>query len=179
MFKDVLQTEEQFTELLMQSGPPSERSANKVRGQLDEQAREFIAKSPFLCLATSNDEGDCDVSPKGDSPGFVVVLDDGHLFIPERRGNRRLDSVRNILSNPNVGLLFLIPGKNEALRVNGRAVICRDSNLLEKAAADGEVPLFGIGVKVEEVFSHYSKAFNRSGIWTVEAFAGDGVSQTF
>ncbi|CEG27255.1 MSMEG_1061 family FMN-dependent PPOX-type flavoprotein [Bacillus sp. B-jedd] len=179
MFKDVLQTEEQLIELQMQAGSPSERSANKVRGQLDGQAREFIAQSPFICLATSNGNGDCDVSPKGDAPGFVLVLDDQHLFIPERRGNRRLDSVRNILSNPNVGLLFLIPGRNEALRVNGKAVICRDPELLEKTADHGVVPLFGIGVKVEEAFSHYSKAFNRSGIWTAAAFAGDGVSQSF
>ncbi|RHW42019.1 pyridoxamine 5'-phosphate oxidase family protein [Neobacillus notoginsengisoli] len=169
MFKNIITAEEQFQELQQEIGLPSERSAKKVKRKLDEQAKKFIVKSPFLTLATSNADGRCDVSPKGDAPGFVCILDDNHLFIPERRGNRRMDSVQNILSNANVGLLFLVPGMEEGLRVNGQAFICRDPELLEKTAADGVPPLFGIGVKVEECFSHYSKAFYRSGLWESES----------
>ncbi|WP_053366581.1 pyridoxamine 5'-phosphate oxidase family protein [Bacillus sp. FJAT-27245] len=165
MFKEILTSEEQFMELRELAGKPSVRAMNKVITYLDEHCQEFISKSPFLTLATSGADGRCDVSPRGDAPGFVLVLDDHHLFIPERPGNRRMDSVQNILANPNVGLLFMIPGLGETLRINGKAYVCRDQELLERTAANGKTPLFGIGVKVEECFAHCAKAFLRSGLW--------------
>lgn len=135
---------------------------------IDEHCREFIGKSPFLVLATSDAEGNCDSSPRGDAPGFVYVLDDQHLIIPDRPGNKRVDSIFNILSNPNVGLLFLIPGMDETLRINGEAIIIRDEDILEKMAVNGKAPLLGIVVKVEQCFMHCGKAFKRSGLWEPE-----------
>src|SRR5205814_4961602 len=139
-----------------------ERALLKERGVLDEQCRAFIARSPFLLLATSGASGRCDVSPKGDPPGFVVVLDEHRLAIPDRLGNKRLDGMRNILENPHVGLIFLIPGREETLRVNGRASIVRDVELLTRLAAQGKLPQLAIAVETEEVFFHCPKAFRRS-----------------
>lgn len=124
---NTIKSEEELRAIL---GYPSELVKNKAIDALDEHCRQFIAKSPLLIMATSDAEGLCDVSPRGDAPGFVLVLDDNHLVIPERPGNRRMDSLRNILSNPNAGLIFLIPGLEETLRVNGRAYIVRDEELL-------------------------------------------------
>ncbi|WP_409270064.1 pyridoxamine 5'-phosphate oxidase family protein [Neobacillus sp. SCS-31] len=173
MFKDILTTEEQFMELRALAGKPSVRALNKVIDHLDDHCREFIAKSPFLTLATSGPGGRCDVSPRGDAPGFVLVLDDHHLFIPERPGNKRMDSVQNILHNPNVGLLFMIPGLGETLRINGKAYVCRDQELIERTAAYGKTPLFGIGVEVEECFAHCAKAFLRSGLWKPDTWLSE------
>src|SRR5947209_5455010 len=106
--------------------PPREAAVRKQISALDEHCRDFIARSPFVFIATSNAAGDCDVSPKGDAPGFVHVLDDHTLVIPDRRGNQRLDSMQNIIENPHVGLLFIIPGVEWTLRVNGRAMLVRD-----------------------------------------------------
>ncbi len=170
-FKGVIKTGEQFEELRSLCGTPSVRAANKVISQLDCHCREFISKSPFLTLATSDSEGKCDVSPRGDAPGFVTVLDDHHLFIPERPGNKRLDSAQNILGNPGVGVLFMIPGLGETLRVNGQAFICRDRELLEENAVNGRSPLFGIVVKAEECYIHCAKAFIRSGLWNPESWS--------
>ncbi|WNC16412.1 pyridoxamine 5'-phosphate oxidase family protein [Brevibacillus brevis] len=167
-FQDVISTHEQFAELRQVYGHPGERAVKKVISSLDHHCREFISKSPFLALATSNADGECDVSPRGDHPGFVLVLDDHHLFIPERPGNRRLDSVQNILSNPQVGLLFLIPGLGETLRINGKAFVCRDQELLDQCAVNGRRPLFGIGVEVKECFAHCAKALIRSSLWDPE-----------
>jgi uncharacterized protein len=149
-------------------GQPAALALAKELSALDVHCRDFIARSPFLLLATSGAEGRCDVSPKGDGPGFVLVLDERHLLIPDRPGNKRLDGMRNLLANPHVGLIFLIPGVEETLRVNGRGWIVRDEDLLARCEARGKVPPLGIGVEVEEAFIHCAKAFKRSGLWAPE-----------
>jgi hypothetical protein len=121
--------------------------------------------SPFVLIATSDATGRCDVSPKGDAPGFVHVLDTKHLVIPDRPGNKRFDGMGNLLDNPRVGLIFLVPGREDTLRVNGRAWIVRDPDVLEPLTAMGKVPNLAIGVEVEEAFMHCAKAFRRSGLW--------------
>lgn len=152
-------------ELLTMIGTPSPLAKNKVIPFIDAHCRSFLAKAPFLVLSTSNKEGLCDASPRGDHPGFVHVLDDHHLLIPERSGNRRVDSLRNILSNPYVGLLFVIPGLEETLRINGKAQIIADQELLEPMQVQGRVPQLAIAVEVMECFVHCAKAFKRSGLW--------------
>lgn len=143
----------------------------KVITYLDSHCVDFISKSPFLVISTSNNEGYCDVSPRGDAPGFVLVLDEKRLIIPERPGNRRIDSMRNILSNPRVGLLFLIPGMEETLRVNGKATLVKDEEILEKMKVKERKPLLSIGVEVEECFIHCAKAFKRSKLWESNSWA--------
>jgi uncharacterized protein len=162
MFRDRITSEETLRTLV---GTPSDLALKKQLASLDAHCRDFIAHAPFLLLATAGADGTCDVSPKGDAPGFVRVLDDGHLAIPDRPGNKRLDGMRNILGNPHVGLIFLIPGRRETLRVNGRACITRDPDLLDSLVAMGKRPLLAIGVEVEEVYLHCAKAFIRSGLW--------------
>ena len=167
MFKRVVTSESELRALM---GTPSERAIKKESATVDEPSREFIRRSPFLLLATSNADGRCDVSPKGDAPGFVRVLDERHLAIPDRPGNKRLDGLRNLLANPHVGLIFLIPGREETLRVNGRASIVRDEDVLDSLAARDKRPLVAIGVEVEECFFHCPKAFRRSQLWEPEAW---------
>jgi uncharacterized protein len=162
MFKHVVTREDELRALM---GSPGERAVKKESATLDEASRKFIEHSPFLMLATSNSAGQCDVSPKGDGPGFVRVLDERHLVIPDRPGNKRLDGMRNLLRNPHVGLIFLIPGREETLRVNGRASIVRDGEILATLTARDKQPLVAIGVEVEECFFHCPKAFRRSGLW--------------
>ncbi len=162
MFKRVVTSESELRQLM---GTPSERAVKKESANVDEHGRDFIARSPFLLLATSSASGRCDVSPKGDAPGFVRVLDEHHLAIPDRIGNKRLDGMRNILENPHVGLIFLIPGREETLRVNGRAWIVRDEELLTTLSAQGKLPQLAIGVEIEECFFHCPKAFRRSKLW--------------
>ncbi|MDX8364663.1 pyridoxamine 5'-phosphate oxidase family protein [Cytobacillus sp. IB215665] len=169
-YQDIISTREEFESFQQFVGNPSPRAANKVISFIDSHCREFIDKSPFLSLATSNSEGQCDVSPRGDYPGFVSVLDDHHLFIPERPGNRRMDSANNIITNPNIGLLFFIPGLGETLRINGKAYICRDPELLENSKVNGRAPLFGILVEVQECYAHCAKAFIRSNLWNPESW---------
>lgn len=146
-------------------GRPSERAVLKQLSALDVHCRAFITHSPFLVLSTASAAGVCDASPKGDKPGFVRVLDDKSLVIPDRPGNRRADSLSNIIENPHVGLLFLIPGMDETLRVNGSAQIVRDEALLDRLAVDGKRPQLGIMVHVEEAYLHCAKAFLRSQLW--------------
>ncbi|MFA9556811.1 pyridoxamine 5'-phosphate oxidase family protein [Evansella sp. AB-rgal1] len=160
-FQSVIKSEEELRSLL---GYPSEVVKNKVITYLDRNCKEFISKSPFLVLSTTDTTG-CDVSPRGDQAGFVKVLSENRLLVPERPGNKRMDSLRNILSNPSVGLLFLIPGLGETLRVNGKATIVRDEDLLEMMSVNGKKPLLGIVVEVEECFIHCAKAFLRSNLW--------------
>ena len=162
MFKDVVTSKDELKRLV---GEPSERAVKKDIARLDEHARSFIAASPFVLMATAAAEGRCDVSPKGDAPGFVRVLDDRHLVIPDRPGNKRVDGMRNILENPHVGLIFLVPGREETLRVNGRAWIARDPDLLASLEAHGKRPLLALGVEIEECFLHCPKAFRRAGLW--------------
>ena len=149
-------------------GEPHDLARKKQIAHLDAHCREFIAHAPFLLLGTADATGRCDVSPKGDAPGFVQVLDDHHLVIPDRPGNKRLDGMRNILENPHVGLIFLVPERGETLRVNGRAAITRDQALLARMEVGGKRPLLAIGVEVEEVFLHCAKAFRRSSLWQPE-----------
>ena len=155
-------------------GEPTERAVQKQLAALDKHCRAFIARSPFLVLSTANAAGGCDASPKGDRPGFVLVLDDHTLVIPDRPGNRRADSLLNILQNPHVGLLFLIPGMGETLRVNGSASLVRDQALLERLAVDGKKPQLAIVVKVEECYLHCAKALLRSQLWDPARFMPRG-----
>jgi uncharacterized protein len=161
-FRQPVTTEAELRALI---GEPSALALAKERDTLDVHCREFIALSPFVLIATSGASGRCDVSPKGDAPGFVLVLDERRLLIPDRPGNKRLDGMRNLLENAHVGLIFLIPGLEETLRVNGRGWIVRDAALLARCAVQGKVPNLGIGVEVEEAFLHCAKAFKRSGMW--------------
>ncbi|WP_200919425.1 pyridoxamine 5'-phosphate oxidase family protein [Microbacterium sp. Leaf288] len=137
----------------------------KVLGELDVHARAFIERSPFVCIGTQDAAGNADVSPRGDPPGFVCVLDAHTLAIPDRPGNNRLDSLTNILSNPAVGLLFIIPGSDDTLRVNGHARITTAPDLLEPMAIKGRSPKLALVVDVTEVFLHCAKAFKRSRLW--------------
>lgn len=146
MFTEVVTTEEEIRALI---GFPSQLVQHKVIAALDEHCREFIAKSPFVLVATSDSDGHCDVSPRGDSLGFVRVLDQNHLVIPEGPGNRRIDSMRNRIANPHIGLLFLIPGLEETLRVNGTACVLKDPEILSLMQVKGHVPPLGLGVEVE------------------------------
>ncbi len=146
-------------------GTPMELALKKQLGRLDRHCREFIARSPFLCLGTADVKGRADVSPRGDPAGFVQVLDDHTLIIPDRPGNNRLDTMSNIMENPNVGLLFFIPGFEDTLRVNGRATIVRDPEALQRAAVNGKAPKVAIRVAVDEAFLHCAKALKRSRLW--------------
>ena len=165
-FRMPVTTEAELRTLI--GGDPSPLALAKEQSRLDVHCQNFIARSPFVLVATSNAAGRCDVSPKGDAPGFVVVLDEHRLVIPDRPGNKRLDGMRNLLQNPHVGLIFLIPGMEETLRVNGRGSIVRDPDALARCEARGKVPTLGIGVEVEEAFIHCAKAFKRSGMWEPE-----------
>ena len=121
-------------------GEPASRSVLKERASLDDHFRAYLARSPFLLMATSGADGTCDVSPKGDAPGFVLVLDDRRIVIPDRPGNKRFDGMKNLLANPHVGLIFFVPGRDETLRINGRAWLTKDPELLSRCAAQGKTP---------------------------------------
>ena len=149
-------------------GDPSDLVRTKITRRLNDLTRQFIERSPFLCLATSAPDGTCDVSPRGDPAGFVRILDEQRLLIPERPGNKLADSLRNILQNPNVGLLFFIPGIGHTLRVNGRATIVDDPELLAGSVVEGKTPKLALLVEIDEVFTHCSKAFLRSQLWDPE-----------
>ena len=164
-FADVITDEAELREIF---GWPSERAVNKQIDRLDKHCRAIIEKSPFLLLGTSDKTGRCDVSPKGDYPGFVRVLDDTTIAIPDLPGNNRLDTLLNILNNPQVGLIFMIPGMNETLRINGKVRLVRDAELLESMAYKGKLPKLAIVVDVQEVFTHCPKAFLRSKLWSEE-----------
>jgi PPOX class probable FMN-dependent enzyme len=159
---------EDLGELRELYGPPGERSLKKQLTRFDKHCRAFIARSPFLVMASSDPSGRCDASPKGDAPGFVQVLDDQTLLIPDRLGNNRVDTIGNLLERPGVGLIFFVPGLNETLRVNGRARITTDPALLEPLAVNGKVPRSGILVAAEEVYFHCGKALIRSDLWNPE-----------
>ena len=147
--------------------PPSERVRLKQIDRLDAHCRAFIAASPFLILATSGASG-ADGSPRGDRPGFVVVEDDVTLLLPDRRGNNRIDSLRNVVENPAVGLIFLVPGVHETLRVNGRARISVDPALLSRFAVEGKQPRTVLVVTVQEAFIQCARALVRSELWNPE-----------
>jgi PPOX class probable FMN-dependent enzyme len=146
-------------------GEPHELVALKVRAELDDHCRAFIAHSPFVALATVGAGGRADVSPRGDPPGFVKVLDETTLAVPERPGNKLMDSLANILETGSVGLLFVIPGIEETLRVNGKATITDDPELVAAMLVKGKPPKLAIVVRVEEAYLHCAKAFKRSRLW--------------
>lgn len=151
-------------------GPPAERAMRKELDHLDVHCREFIGLCPFVLVASADSRGASDVSPKGGPPGFVRVLDDQRLLIPDATGNRRVDSLRNMLENPNVGLLFLIPGMGETLRVNGRVVLTRDPALLEGLPTAGRPAALALIVTVEQAYLHCAKCILRSGLWRAETW---------
>ena len=146
-------------------GTPGELVIKKELPQLDEHMRRFIACSPFIILATHGSDGRCDASPRGDAPGFVQVIDERTLLIPDRRGNRRIDSLQNIVATGRVGLIFLIPDVGETLRINGRACIIQDEAWLTPHTAQGRRPLLGIAVEAEECYLQCAKAIMRSKLW--------------
>jgi len=146
-------------------GMPSDLVRAKVRDRLDNLTRQFVERSPFVLLATSAPDGSCDVSPRGDPPGFVRVLDERTLLLPERPGNHLADSLRNVLGNGHVGLLFVIPGVGDTLRVNGRATLVSDEELLADSAVGGKAPRLGLLVEIDQVFTHCPKAFLRAALW--------------
>jgi PPOX class probable FMN-dependent enzyme len=162
---DVVEDLEELREIY---GPPADRSVKKQLSRFDKHCRAFIARSPFLVIASSDPSGRCDASPKGDAPGFVQVLDDETLLIPDRLGNNRVDTIGNLLDRPGVGLIFFVPGLNETLRVNGRARVTIDPALLEPLAVNSKVPRSGILVAAEEIYFHCGKALIRSDLWNPE-----------
>lgn len=162
-----IETPEQLTALL---GEPLPRVRDKVRPALHELDREWLAASPFCLVATSAADGSCDVSPKGDPAGFVRVLDDTTVAVPERKGNKRADGYRNVLSNPHVGLISIVPGRGDTLRINGRAHLVSDAPWFDDMVVKGHRPVLALVVEVEEVFHHCAKAFMRSRLWHPETW---------
>ena len=151
-------------------GEPSPVVAAKVADQLDEFSRAYIERSPFLLMATASAAGQQDVSPKGDVPGFVQIEDDKTLVIPDRKGNQLVFGLTNLLENPHIGLVFLIPGTGETLRVNGTAELTSDPALLERLTARGKPAVVAIRVRIDECFFHCAKAFIRAQLWKPEAW---------
>ncbi len=171
-FNEVITSEAQIREVL---GEPTTRAREKVISTLDEHCRAFIRQSPFVLLASTDAQGRLDVSPKGDPPGFVQVLDERTLAIPDRLGNRRADTLINIAQTGRIGMLFLVPTKRETLRVNGRAQVVRDGWLREQLAMQGKQPDLAIVVEVDEAFIHCAKCMIRSQLWEPDAW-GDASS---
>ncbi len=151
-------------------GQPLPRAVTKERTRLHAMDRAWLARSPFCLIATAGADGTCDVSPKGDPPGFVRVVDDATLAIPDRPGNRRVDGFRNVLVNPHVGLIFLVPGRTETLRINGSARLVRDAPFFDQMVVKGHRPTLALVVAVEEIFFHCSKSFLRSELWQPETW---------
>lgn len=165
-------SEGELSELL---GAPSARAANKDRARLHEQDREWLAASPFCLVATAGADGRCDVSPKGDPKGFTLVLDDTTIAIPERSGNRRADGFRNVLANPHVGLIYLVPGRGDTLRINGRARVVREAAFFDRMIVKGHRPQLALVVEIEQIFFHCAKAFMRSSLWQPETWRPDAL----
>jgi uncharacterized protein len=162
---DVIENAVQLREVY---GAPSERSLKKQLSRFDKHCRAFIERSPFLVIASSDPSGRCDASPKGDMPGFVRVLDDHTVLIPDRLGNNRIDTLGNLLARPGVGLIFFVPGLNETLRVNGRARLTTDQALLDPLVVNGKLPRSGIVVAADEIYFHCGKALICSDLWNPE-----------
>jgi uncharacterized protein len=152
-------------------GVPAGRAVTKERTRLHAMDREWLATSPFCVIATSDAHGNCDASPKGDPAGHLVyVLDDATVAVPERPGNRRADGYRNVLSNPHAGIISIIPGRNETLRINGRARLLRDAPFFADMAVRGSRPIMALVVDIEQIFFHCAKAFMRSQLWRPETW---------
>jgi uncharacterized protein len=152
---------------------PAQRALLKEKDRLDEHCRDFIARSPFVLLSSANARGECDVSPKGGPAGFVRVMDDERLLIPDATGNRRIDSLQNILENPRVGLLFLIPGLGETLRVNGRVRITSNPELLDGLETGGRPAKLALIVAVEQAYLHCAKCIMRAHLWEASTWQAD------
>jgi PPOX class probable FMN-dependent enzyme len=164
---ELIRTEAELRTLI---GEPAVLTCAKIADRLNDATRLFIERSPFVCLATSDTTGACDLSPRGDPPGFVRILDERTLLIPERPGNRLADSLRNMLANPHVALLFVVPGVTDTFRVNGRAAITTDAALLAPCAVEGKAPRLGVLVDIDEAYTQCSKAFLRSHLWDAQRF---------
>ena len=162
-------------ELAALLGAPMPRAVTKERVRLHARDRDWLAASPFCLVATAGADGTCDVSPKGDPPGFTLVLDDQTIAIPERPGNRRADGFRNILRNPHVGLIYLVPGRKETLRINGRARLIRDAPWFDDMIVKGHRPQLALLIEIEQIFFHCMKAFMRSRLWEPETWKPDAV----
>jgi uncharacterized protein len=161
----IIKNEEELRAIV---GRPIDTVLAKLADRINELTRQFIERSPFVCVATVRADGGMDVSPRGDPPGFVRVLDEHTLLLPERPGNRLADSLTNLLSDPRIALLFLIPGVADTFRVNGEAAIIEDSELLAASAVEGKVPRLGILVTVKEAYTQCAKAILRSDLWNPE-----------
>jgi hypothetical protein len=149
-------------------GSPADVVVTKIADHLNPLTRQFIERSPFVCVATARPDGGLDVSPRGDPAGFVRILDERTLLIPDRPGNRIADTLTNLLADSRIGLLFLIPGVGDSFRVNGRARIVEDAELLAASEVNGKIPKLGIVVDVEEAYTQCSKALIRSDLWNPE-----------
>jgi uncharacterized protein len=167
-----ISSEAELRELL---GPPAPRVITKERARLHERDIEWLAASPFCLVATSGADGTCDVSPKGDPPGFTLVLDEKTIAIPERPGNKRADGYHNILANPHVGLIFVIPGRKETLRINGRARLIRDAPFFDDMIVKGHRPQLALLVEIEQIFFHCMKSFMRARLWQPESWRPEAV----
>ncbi|QEC48903.1 pyridoxamine 5'-phosphate oxidase [Baekduia soli] len=161
-FARPIEDAETLTELY---GEPAPRAWTKDIGAVDEIARTLIAASPMVLVASHDADGRCDVTPRGGPPGFVTVLDAGHVALPDATGNRRLDTLRNVVDTGHAGLLFLIPGRDQTLRINGRACVTADPEVLQAVGAVGKPPRTAIVVAADEVYAHCPKAFMRSALW--------------
>lgn len=165
-FSDVIRSEAELRKLM---GPPiAPPVVEKTLSSLDRHCLAFINRAPLVLIASSDREGRMDISPKGDAPGFVRVLDSTTLAIPDRPGNQRFDTFKNLFESPRIGLIFLIPGKRETLRISGKAEIVRDATLLDSMPANGKRPALAIAVHVEEAFFHCAKCVIRSRLWMAE-----------
>jgi uncharacterized protein len=156
------------SELRARIGSPSELVEAKIADRLNDLTRQFVERSPFVCVATSSPDGGLDVSPRGDPAGFVRIIDERTLLLPERPGNKLADTLTNLLADPRIALLFLIPGVGDTFRVNGRAAIVDDGELLAESAVGGKIPKLGILVAIEEAYTQCSKAVIRSELWNPE-----------
>lgn len=165
-FSDIIRSEAELREVMGQ--PVAPPVVEKTLSSLDRHCLSFIGRAPFVLIATSDREGRMDISPKGDAPGFVRVLDSNTLAIPDRPGNQRFDTFKNLFESPRIGLIFLIPGKRETLRISGKAEVVRDATLLNSMPANGKVPALAIVLHVEEAFFHCAKCVIRSRLWMPE-----------
>jgi PPOX class probable FMN-dependent enzyme len=156
-------------------GVPGPRTATKERPALDDVDKQWLARSPFCLVATAGADGTCEVSPKGDPAGFVLVLDDTTIAIPDRPGNKRVDGMINILRKPHVGLLIVVPGRGDTLRINGRARLVREAPFFDDMVVRGNRPRLAIVVDIDEVFFHCAKAFLRSQLWQPETWEPDAL----
>lgn len=162
LFDDAVHTEEQLREIV---GAASEMIMSKHTEYLTPLLRQYLTTSTFFLMATADADGSCDVTPRGDAVNTVQIIDDRTIVLPDRKGNRRVDSFRNILTNPHVGLLFVVPGIEETVRVNGRATITANADVLQRMAIDAKLPALGIVVEIDEVFVHCARSFLRAGVW--------------